>query len=551
MFFQFSSLLSELSKLNLSLSRTKQLHALIMRTHLAYDPFYATKIIRFYAINDDLLYARNLFEQTPQRSVYLWNSIIRAYAQAHRFEDAFFLFQTMLRTKTKPDSFTFACIMRACLEYVDLDRLRAVHGGLVVFGLGMDSISGSALVSAYSKLGMVDDASRVFNRIPHPDLVLWNSIISGYGSCGLCEKALILFSEMRHIGVQPDGYTLVGLISGLADFSLLEIGHAIHGYCLKSSFDSNVHTSSILVSMYSRCGCLNSAQRVFNGLLQPDLVTWSALITGYSQCGDHGNALLFFRKMNLQGKKADPILIASTLAASAQLADIGRGSEIHGHVVRRGYESEVTVNSALIDMYSKCGFIGLGIKVFETMAKRNTISYNSVISGLGLHGLSSQAFKMFEEMLEKGFRPDDSTFSALLCTCCHAGLVKDGWEFFRRMKYEFGIQAGAEHYIQMVRLLAMYGELEDAYNLILTLPGPVESGIWGALLSCCDAHGNAELAEIAAERLFENKPEKTAYRVMLSNIYAGDGRWGDVEKLRDDMIKGGTWKMPGISWWRQ
>ncbi|KAK9278292.1 hypothetical protein L1049_027857 [Liquidambar formosana] len=252
--------------------------------------------------------------------------------------------------------------------------------------------------------------------------------------------------------------------------------------------------------------------------------------------------------MNLEGKKADPVLIASILVAAAQLARIAVGSEIHGYVFRHGYELEVMVSCALTDMYSKCGFVGLGVRVFETMPKRNIISYNSVISGLGLHGLASQAFKMFEELQDRGFKPDESTFSALLCACCHAGLVKDGQEIFRKMTDEFGIQARTEHFVHIVKLLGMAGELEKAYNLILSLPEPMDSGIWGALLSCCEVVGNSELAEIVAQRLFENKPEKSAYRVMLSNIYAVDERWDDVKKLRDHMAGGGIRKSPGLSW---
>ncbi|CBI14973.3 unnamed protein product, partial [Vitis vinifera] len=489
---QFSKLLFELSKIHQTLPRTKKLHAFIIRNHLSDDPFYATRILRFYAINSDLCSARNLFDGTSYRSVYLWNSVIRAYAGEHQFDDALLLFAKMLRTEIKPDSFTFACVLRACAENFDPDGLRVVHGGVVVSGLGFDSVCGSALVTAYSKLCMVDEASRVFYGMAEPDLVLWNAMAAGYGYCGFWDKGLQLFSAMRSMGEQPDSYTMVGLISGLADPSLLGIGKGIHGFCLKSSFDCNDHVGSALVSMYSRCHCLNSAYGVFTILSQPDL--------------------------------------------------------IHGYVLRHGLESEVMISSALIDMYSKCGFVNLGVRVFDSMPNRNTVSYNSMILGLGIHGLAPQAFKMFEEVLEKGFKPDESTFSALLCTCCHAGLVKNGREIFSRMTEEFHIQARTDHYVHMVKLLGMAGELQEAYDLILSLQQPVDSGIWGALLSCCNFHGNPELAEIVAQQLFENKPEKSAYRVMLSNIYAGDDRWDDVKKLRDDIQEAGIKKMPGLSW---
>lgn len=546
--FQLHSLLLEISKPHQTILKTKQLHSLIAKTHLSKDPFFATRLVRFYAINDDLCSARNLFDETPNPSVFLWNSIIRAYARAYKFNNALSMFRDMLGTESKPDNFTFACVIRACYENVDLDAMRVVHGGVVVSGMGFDSICSSALVTGYSKLGIVSEASKVFYGVIDPDVVLWNSIISGCGHSGSWNKALELFHLMRRIGKQPDGYTLVGLISVLADSSLLRVGEGIHGFCLKSGFDSNAHVGSCLVSMYSRCKCMDSASSIFIDFPQPDLVSWSALITGYSQSGDYNKALFYFRNLTMGGEKADNILIASILASAAQSANVRAGSEIHGYALRRGLDFNVMVSSALIDMYFKCGFMGLGIHAFETMPERNVVSYNSVILGLGLNGLASEAFEMFNQMVETGLKPDESTFSTLLSVCCHNGLVDDGWEVLRCMKYEFSVQARTEHYVYMVKLLGMAGELEEAYKFVLSLPKPVNSGIWGALLSCCDMHRNSELAEAVAQELIQNQPEKGAYRVMLSNIHAGNGRWDDVQKLRDGFSDQGLKKVPAVSW---
>ncbi|RXH96186.1 hypothetical protein DVH24_008690 [Malus domestica] len=275
---------------------------------------------------------------------------LQTHAQARRFEDAFSLFAAMRRTEIKPDNFTYACIARACADSFDLDGLKLVHCGV----MGLDSICSSALVSAYSRLSLVDEASRVFNGIRQPDLVLWNLMISGYGNGGFWDKGLQLFSEMESMEMGPDGYIIVGLLSGLADLSLISIGEGIHGLCLKWNLDSNAHVSSVLVSMYSRCMSMNSAHRVFSGLFEPDLVTWSALITGFSQSGDYDKALFFFKNLNMEGKKPDSVLIASMFAATAaaQMAHVGPGCEIHAYVLRHGIESDVMISSALIGIES-------------------------------------------------------------------------------------------------------------------------------------------------------------------------------------------------------
>ncbi|KAL3835229.1 hypothetical protein ACJIZ3_009965 [Penstemon smallii] len=548
MHINLKAIVSELAKPIQTLSRTQILHGSIIKSPCSHDPFYATKLVRFYAIKKDLLSARKLFDETPKRSTYLWNSIIRAHAQAHKFFSTFVLFKRLLSSETPPDNYTFACILRACSDSFHVKGLRLVHGKIVAFGLGSDFICNSAIVSSYSKLGLDDEASNVFCRIKDPDLVLWNAMISGCGSCGDWKKGLELFRTMQNMGIQPDGYTMVGLITGLDDHNLIKLGEAIHGFCVKCGFVLNDHVGSVLVSMYSRCKSMDLACRVFDSLVNPDLVSWSALITGFSLSKDYQNALVFFTKLLLNGGRPDPILLASVLSASAQLANVGPGCEIHGYTLRNKCNTDIAVSSALIDMYAKCGFLEMGINVFKTMPIKNIVSYNSIISGLGLYGRAPEAFQMFEEILEVGLEPDETTFAGLLCACCHAGLVNDGREYFKRMKDEFGIRAKTEHCVYMVKLLGMDGQLEIAYDFIKSLPEPVDSSVWGALLSCCDSHKNYELSEVIAEHLVGDKSTTNCrYRVMVSNLYAGDERWEDVERLRVN-IGGMNEKLPGISW---
>lgn len=549
MFLRVHSLLSEISKLQQTLSRTKRLHALVIRLHLSNDPFYATRIVRLYGLNGDLNYAINVFEECSDRSVFLWNSIIRAYARAHRFDGAFAMFKAMLQSETRPDSFSYACLIRACCESCDADGLRLFHGKAVVSGLGWDLICNSALVMAYSKLGQVEEAGRIFHALSDPDLVMWNSVISGYSCCGMWEQALQVFAEMRALGKKPDGYSLVGLISGLAGSDSIHTGDGVHAFCLKTSLASDPHVGSALVNMYARYKCMDSAEKVFGGVIDLDLVAWSALITGYSQCGECEKAICLFRKMvGVEGRNLDPVLIASILSAAAQSANARLGMEIHASVIRSGLEWNVMVSSALVDLYAKCGLLGLARHVFENMPAKNIVSYNSIIQALGLHGLAFESFKMFHEILNAGLKPDSCTFSALLCGCCHAGLVNDGREIFIRMEEEFQVHPGVEHYVHVVKLLGMAGEFEEAYRLINSLPEPVDPGIWGALLSCCEVHGNTELAEISAQKLFTAAAGKSAYKVMLSKVYARDGRWRDANELRDEMTDAGLRKTPGLSW---
>lgn len=534
-----------------ALSQAKQLHALLVTADLSYHPSLPTKLLRSYANHGDIVSARHLFDQIPRKTVLLWNSLIRAHARCRDFSTAFSVFNQMRRSGVNPDGFTFACVLRACAEHADPFGASVVHGTMISTGLVSDSIAGAALVNSYSKLNLVNDAHQVFDEMPERDLVSWNTMIMCCSYGGNAHKGLELFHGLRESGEKPDGYTFTGLISCLWGSDLARVGKGIHGLCLKEGYSSNCHLRCALVSMYSRCNVLHSASLLFRSLSQVDLVTWSAFITGFSQAGQCEESICLFREMMTSSRCAarpDSILIASLLSACATLPSIRPCKEIHCFALRVGINSSVSVSCGLIDAYSKCGFAQHGFRIFEMMPRRTLVAYNTVILSMGSNGLGMEAMQTFVAMLNEGIKPDKATFSALLCACCHSGLQMEGRKLFSRMHSEFGVDPEIDHYVYIVKLLGMVGELQEAYDLVQAMPVVPDSGVWGALLWGCSIHGNKELGEIVAQKLYEIEPRKTAYRVMLSNIYAVKEKWGDVKYLRNEIAKEGMHKIPGISW---
>ncbi|CAL9761858.1 unnamed protein product [Musa acuminata subsp. burmannicoides] len=539
------------SSLTTTVSKTKQFHAFLVTTScLSLDhAFLAANLLRSYASHNDLLSARRLFDQCPHRTTLLWNSIIRAHARLRHFPLAYTLFNSMRHDHSaKPDCYTFACVLRACADNSDSSGAEMVHAIVLSSGLALDLIVSSSLVSTYSKLGFLNNARTVFDQLHTPDLVVWNSIIAGYGYGGFWQEGLQLFRRMRETNAKPDGYSMVALISCIWNPSILHFAKGIHGLCLKGGYDCSSHVSSALVTMYARCRLMNLACQIFSCIYQPDLVTWSALISGFSLAGQYKEALTLFRKMTSSGKRPDAILIACALSACSSIAAIRPGKEIHCYSMRSSINLDTAVSCGLIDMYAKCGFPELGFQLFELMPEKGVIAYNAVISGLGSHGLVDQAFFLFKWMLDRGYQPDAATFSALLCACCHSGLLDKGLELFNRMRDEFGIEVQMEHYVYMVKILAMVGRLKEAYDFIHTMPKPADSGVWGALLWGCNIHGHLEMGRIVAKKLFEIDPRKAAYRVMLSNIYAAEEKWEVVKTLRDQIAVVGLQKNPAFSW---
>ncbi|KAK1326751.1 Pentatricopeptide repeat-containing protein [Acorus calamus] len=256
----------------------------------------------------------------------------------------------------------------------------------------------------------------------------------------------------------------------------------------------------------------------------------------------------FFVRWDGKGMRYDCVTVSSALSACANLTALHFGKEIHGFMIKGGISSDHYSESALIDMYAKCGNVVSSRHVFDLMHGRNEVSWNSIISAYGNYGLIEDATNLLEEMEKEEFKPDHITFLAMISACSHAGLVKDGLRYFRIMTEGCKIAARMEHYACMVDLLGRAGQLNEAMSFITSMPFKPDAGIWGALLGACRVHGNVELAEIASKHLFELDPQNSGYYVLMSNINAVAGRWEGVLKVRSLMKKRRVQKLPGCSW---
>eukprot|EP01018_Ginkgo_biloba_P008749 Gb_09147 [translate_table: standard] len=545
--YNYTSLLRACDNMK-SLSEGKEVHALVLINGLDENVFFATKLVRMYAICGRLADARLIFDKLPERNVFLWNAMIRGYARKGLSDETFSLYYQMLQTGIQPDKYTFACILKSCADLSNWQQGKDIHDHIIRCGIDVDAFVGSALVAMYAKCSSIEDARHVFDKIFQRDVVLWNAMIAGYAQNGLSNEALKLFWQMESSGMKPDSFSIASVLPSCAHLAALQQGKEIHDYIIRNGFESNAHVISALVAMYAKCGNIDYARRVFEKMSERDLTSWSAMIAGYTQAGHGDEALEVFRQMQVAGVKPDSVTICSVLPACADLATLQQGKEIHDYIIGCGFESDVVVCGALIDMYAKCGDVWTARQVFDKMSQRNVVSWNAMIAGYGVHGHDEEALALFYKMQQEGFKPDHITFVAVLCACSHAGLVDEGLQYLNSMSRDYSITPRMEHYVHMVNLLGCAGRLDDAHDFIKKMPLQPDAGIWGALLSACRIHCNIELGEHAAKQLFELEPENAAYYVMLSNIYALGGRWNDVMKTRTKMKERGLKKSPGCSW---
>lgn len=424
-------------------------------------------------------------------------------------------------------------------------------------------------------------AHNVFDQVSHRNSFIWTALIRGYCVQGPVSEALRLYSLMRMEGISPVSFTFSALLKASTLREDVGLGTQIHGQIVcVGGFLSDLFVGNTMIDMYVKCGFLECGRRVFDemvvrdviswtslivayaksadmgsaaelfdGLPVKDMVAWTAMVTGYAQNARPKEALNFFKKMQDSYVETDEVTLVGVISACAQLGAAKYASWVQKVAEESGYRptSNVVVGSAFVDMYAKCGNVEESYKIFERMSERNVYSYSSMIVGFAMHGHATEAINLFEEMVKTEVKPNRVTFVGVLTACSHAGLAEQGEHYFARMQSCYGVVPNADHYACMVDLRGRSGRLEGALQLIKTMPVKPHGGVWGALLGACRIHADPDMAEIAANSLFELEPDSIGNYILLSNIYASAGRWEDVARVRKAVKFKGMKKNPACS----
>ncbi|KAL0377941.1 UNVERIFIED_CONTAM: Pentatricopeptide repeat-containing protein [Sesamum radiatum] len=495
-------------------------------------------------------FAQQMFDEIPEPDLISYNTLISAYAECGNVSRALKLFLGMRESGLGMDGFTFSAVITACSEVIGL--VKQLHSRVVSGGFDSYASVNNALISGYSKNGFFHEAERMFCEMGGVrDEVSWNSMIVAYGQQREGLKALELYQEMARQELYVDMFTLASVLSAYASTEDLLGGMQFHGQMVKMGFHTNAHVGSGLIDLYSKCGGhMWDCRKVFQDIPHPDLVLWNTMISGYSLNDEFSEeALSCFKEMQQAGNLPDDCSFVCVLSACAKISSPSQGKQIHSLVVKSDIPSNrVSINNALVAMYSKCGNLEDARRLFDRMPEHNNVSLNSMIAGYAQHGLGVQALLIFEQMLEKNIAPTSVTFVSVLSACAHTGRVEDGQRYFRLMTEKFKIEPEAEHYTCMIDLLGRAGKLDEAEKLIKTMPYDPSIMGWASLLRASRTHGNMELAEKAANQCIQLDPSNAAPYVTLAHIYARANRWEEVARIKRYMRDKGVNRRPGCSW---
>ncbi len=429
---------------------------------------------------------------TVQLNLFAWNMRLARYATSGQYDKTVDLFKQMQQEGMIPNRFTFIPVLNACASLQALEEGRWIHTQIIQSGCESDVYLGSSLINMYAKCGSIEDAWRVFNRMPTHDVVVWSAIISGHVKCGQGQKALALYQQMQLEGVEPDPVIFMGVLNACGIVASLEVGRHVHEQIIQTGFMSDVLVSSSLIDMYAKCGSIEDAWRVFNEMPTRDVVTWSTMIVAHVKYRQGQKALALYQQMQRERVEPDPVTFVAVLNACASIAALEEGRCVEREIIQSGCESHVFVSNALVDMYAKCGSIEDACRVFNRMSTRDVVTWNAMILGHVKCGRGQKALALYKEMQQEGVKPDPITFMGVLNACGSIVALGEGRhaeEQIIQRGYELNGSLGSS----LIDMYAKCGSIEDAYRVFNKI-STRDVVAWNAMLGGYAMHGLAKEA---------------------------------------------------------
>ncbi|PQM33915.1 pentatricopeptide repeat-containing protein [Prunus yedoensis var. nudiflora] len=472
------------------LQKGKALHAQIIKTGPSSCVYIANSLVNLYAKCGDLPKAKLVFEAIPDKDVVSWNSLINGYSQQGQNGSSLVmeLFQRMRAENAFPNAHTFAGVFTAA-SYASRTSLGA--GKLI------------SLLNMYCKAGLVLDARKVFDRMLERNSVSWATMISGYAVQRLAGDALALFGLMRHrneVKEEVNEFVLTGVLSALALPEFVGTGKQIHCLAVKNGLISFVSVENALVSMYAKCGSLDDALRTFKMSGDKNSITWSAMITGFAQSGDSQKALDLFSHMHFSGVMPSEFTFVGVINACSDIGALEEGKQVHSYSLKLGFEFQIYIMTALVDMYAKCGNVSDARKGFDYLREPDIVLWTSMIGGYVQNGENEAALTLYCIMQSEGMMPNELTMASVLKACSSLSAFEQGRQIHART------------------------------------------------INACRNYHNYELGAYVGEKLMELGSQESSAYVLLSSIYTALGRSKDVERVRSLMKFRGVSKEPGCSW---
>ncbi|KAA8550816.1 hypothetical protein F0562_002500 [Nyssa sinensis] len=513
------SLVLELCASKKALSQGEQIHAHIIKSNAVYDSvFLSTKLVFMYGKCGSISNAEELFDRMCERTIFTWNAMIGAYVTNGEPLGALGLFSEMHVSGVPPDARTFPCILKACGGLNDLHCGTVIHGLTIKLGFVSNVFVINSLVDMYVKCNDLCEAMQLFDRrSEREDVVSWNSIISAFSANGQSMEALRLFREMQEAGLTPSTYTFVAVLQACEEPSFGKFGKEIHATILKSSHYFDVYVVNALLVMYSKCGKIVEAARIFNGMDEKDNVSWNSMLSGFVQNGLCNDALQFYHKMLDAGKKPDKISVVGNtfIDMYAKCSRMSYMSSVFDRIPNKDFISWTTAIAGYAQ--NNCHMRALQLFQEVQMEVKDIVSWTSMISCYVRNGLANEALGLFLSIKEMGIEPDSIALVSILSAVASLSALRKGKEIHGFLVRK-GFIPGGSAASSLVDMYARCGSLDNSYK-VFNYVRDKDLVMWTSMINAYGMHGCGKEA-IDLFRRMEDENLVPDHVTFLALLYA-------------------------------
>ena len=366
---------------------------------------------------------------------------------------------------------TFCSLVKQCGASQALLDGRCVHGHAIRYNFERGTFMGNLLIRMYALCGSLADALATFRTLPHRNVFSWNFIISGCTQHHRARESLELFYLMLNEGlIHPDKFTFANVLAATSTLECFHEGRNIHIATTNAGLESDVFVMSALVNMYGKCGSLDDARRLFDTLSCKDGVVWNAMIAAYASHGHGMEALSLYYQMQGHDVKCEKVSSLNALGACSGLAILACGMLVHAHIImEKGLESELSVSTSIVGMYSDCRSLEDAQSVFMRMPRHDLVSWSAMICVNTQHGEDMNALRFFSEMHMEGLKPDKVLFISIFGACANLSALTHG-----RLIHTNAVECRVEKDVAIGNaLINMYGKcgcLADSKKVFDAMP---------------------------------------------------------------------------------
>ncbi|XP_073154323.1 putative pentatricopeptide repeat-containing protein At3g05240 [Henckelia pumila] len=373
--------------------------------------------------------------QDPKNAAVKWNLAIR-HASATEPLRALSLFQEILKNTNEStpiyvDPFIYASLIKACNKANAFLVGKSVHGHVIRLGLDSNVNILNSLVCFYlGSVNFLSYAAVLFDSVVGKSVVTVNCMISGHFKRGNLDVGLSLFVKILRgcfgSDLKPNYVSFLILMAGCVEFGGQKIGTVLHCCCSKMGFDRNVEICNVLIDFYAKFGCIFDAATVFRDSSQKDLISWNTMIWGYANNDDYVGALTLFKEMRNTNIGVDRVSFSCLISSCAVKKDLNSGRMMHALAKAAGIECDISVGTALINMYAKCRKLACARKLFDDLPKKNIESWNAIMHAYVENGLAMEALKLFRQIKCRNLELDEVTVLGLIMACRDLGELNHG-----------------------------------------------------------------------------------------------------------------------------